>query len=297
MLFDSLMLAVAAREIEDACQRDRVRRVLQPNYTDIYLVFRRGAIVCISAAPELCRVHLASEVPEAAIEPTPFCQALRKHLEGAVLVRAEQLRFDRVLFLHFSNCGGFGPEATAALVAEPTGRLANMMLLDTTAEPDPEIIACAKHVTRRVNRYREVLPGEPYVPPPVGNRFNPRGLPQSQLQSRLGASEGDIPLEGFLRKAFEGASSVFVAEVVCRAGLDPDASAHSLDDESLARLHENLTRLAGLEVETSPAIYQTEIRRPFAYPVELQHLAGEADVRPMPSLSAAMEEAARQAVE
>jgi len=294
MLFDSLMLAVVAREIGDACQRRRVQRVVGPNYTDVYLAFRGGPAVCLSMAPDLYRVHLASETPRAPATPTPFCQALRKHLEGAVLVRTEQLRFDRVLFLHFADCGGFGPKATTALVAEPTGRLANMMLLDTATPGDPEIIVCAKHVTKRVNRYREVLPGAPYVPPPGGGRLSPRGLDADRLRATIAGAEPSQTVGDFLGRKCEGASTDFVAEVLCRAELSPETPVGSLEQSQAERLCEVLRSLACLECDISPAIYQPPSGRAFAYPIALQHVPGEASVEPMPSLSAALERVAAE---
>src|SRR3989442_10707651 len=57
--------------------------------------------------------------------PPPFCQLLRAHLEGARIERIEQVGNDRIVRLVMQRDG-----KPVTLVAELTGRTANLMLLD-----------------------------------------------------------------------------------------------------------------------------------------------------------------------
>ncbi len=292
MVFDSLMLSAVSREIEAACLGQSVGRVVQATYTDVYLIVDR-AHVCLSCTPELARVHLADEVPEPPKTPPPFGLALRKHLQGARLDRLEQPEFDRVLWLHFSGCQGFGPQAKAALVAEAMGRRANLVLLDTGRDEGPEILACAKQVPARLNRYREVLPGADYVPPPSGRRLDPRALEAGRL-GLLAGEAGPTVAHDWLSGHLHGASAIFVNELCFRAGLDPTRRFSGCSDAELGRLHAALTGMLALPERTRGFIYQPERRAgsQFAYPIRLAHLSADALTGQRETLSAAIGEVA-----
>lgn len=92
----------------------------------------------------------------------PLLSALKKHLNGATLTDVAQINSDRVLALHFSKRLGAGRDQVTVLILEAADRFSNLILADA----DDMVIETAHHVHPDVNRYRSILPGQPYVPPP-----------------------------------------------------------------------------------------------------------------------------------
>lgn len=91
-----------------------------------------------------------------------FGEALKSNFLGATFLSVEQQNNDRVLLLKAERIVGAGFPVSIALVFEGTERNSNLIILDgegTVLEP-------AKHVHGDMNRYRMILPGMRYVPPP-----------------------------------------------------------------------------------------------------------------------------------
>src|SRR3989454_6246792 len=106
----------------------RVQQVYQPHAEAISLEIRsqgKTLTLYFSADPETARLHLLSKKPLNPPTPPPFCQLLRAHLEGARIERIEQVADDRIVRLVMQRDG-----KPVTLVAELTGRTANLMLLD-----------------------------------------------------------------------------------------------------------------------------------------------------------------------
>jgi predicted ribosome quality control (RQC) complex YloA/Tae2 family protein len=106
----------------------RVQKVYQPHAEAISLAIRvqgRTLTLYFSADPETARLHLLSKKPLNPPTPPPFCQLLRAHLEGARIERIEQVGNDRIVRLDLQRDG-----KPVTLIAELTGRTANLFLLD-----------------------------------------------------------------------------------------------------------------------------------------------------------------------
>jgi predicted ribosome quality control (RQC) complex YloA/Tae2 family protein len=105
-----------------------VQRVYQPHPEAVTLEIRskgKTLVLYFSADPETARLHLLSKKPLNPPTPPPFCQLLRAHLEGTRLERIEQVGDDRIVRLDMQRDGKL-----ATLMAELTGRTANLFLLD-----------------------------------------------------------------------------------------------------------------------------------------------------------------------
>ncbi len=115
-------------EIAPSLLGGRVQKVYQPHAEAISLEIRsqgKTLTLYFSADPETARLHLLSKKPLNPSAPPPFCQLLRAHLEGARIERIEQVGNDRIVRLVMQRDG-----KPVTLVAELTGRTANLMLLD-----------------------------------------------------------------------------------------------------------------------------------------------------------------------
>ncbi|HJN16805.1 MAG TPA: NFACT family protein, partial [Armatimonadota bacterium] len=219
MFFDAMMLARAVAEAEMCFVGARVQDPAQQRHDEMVLVFRRDLpanSLLISSSPQFGRVCLASR-PKNKAQPQPFGLALRKHLRGARLTGVSQPGFDRIIRLEFEECDGFGKESTGTLIAEIMGKHGNIMLLDE----HEVIISCAKHVPARMNRYRQIMEGEPYVPPPDFDKVDPREITAEALLARVEANP-DLSLRDLVVKSCTGISKVLSAEILARFGDAPD---------------------------------------------------------------------------
>src|SRR5438309_2993433 len=106
----------------------RVQKVYQPHDEAISLEIRaqgKTRMLYFSTDPETARLHFLSKKPPNPPTPPQFCQLLRAHLEGARIEHIDQVGDDRIVRLDM-QCDG----KPITLIAELTGRTANVMLLD-----------------------------------------------------------------------------------------------------------------------------------------------------------------------
>jgi predicted ribosome quality control (RQC) complex YloA/Tae2 family protein len=282
VFFDSLILARIAAEVRAGLIGATVERVLAPGKEAVALDFRRRLArpqLLISWAAEGSRAHLSGSAEPLPGISSPLADVLRRHLRGATLVGCDQMAFDRVLRLEFANCQGLGPQSRNLLVAEVMGRLSNLVLVDS----EGQVIACAKAVRAEVNRYREVLPGQEYIPPPALERLDPCGLTAQALLER---APDAASVRELIAHVLMGASDRFVEEALTRAHLDADATPEGAA-EWAPRLIASLQAMIA-EAQTPGQAFVYKAKKVFAYPLVLEsHLEWEA--APAENLSAALE--------
>lgn len=134
------------------------------------LTLSRGVILLLCWDTLACGAAIAGENDKKALlscagQTPSVVGALKKHLAGAQLTEVQQLRRDRLLCFTFKRAVGAGFSSIRYLILEATERYGNLILLDE----QQTIIEAAKHVHASENRFRTVLPGFPYVPPPPFN--------------------------------------------------------------------------------------------------------------------------------
>ncbi|MDQ2687705.1 MAG: NFACT family protein, partial [Armatimonadota bacterium] len=187
MLFDSLILASVTEELGRTIVGGKVEKVTQPTPLEIVLrVYHVGKThyLLLSADAQLARAHLTQIRRENPPTPPAFCSLLRKHLEGAwVDAVSLPLGFgERVLHIEFRANDG----APLTLIAETMGRLSNIILVSGTGT----VLGAAKHIGRDLNRFRQTLPGQPYVAPPRQRQPN-RETKRDPLAPPLLGAGGD----------------------------------------------------------------------------------------------------------
>jgi predicted ribosome quality control (RQC) complex YloA/Tae2 family protein len=146
-------IALVIDEIAPVLTGGWVQKIFQPSPRAITLEIRapgKTLALLLSADPETARTHLLSRrLPNPAIPP-PFCQFLRARIQGAHLDGAEQMAGDRIVRLRMT-----AREGPCSLIAELTGRRANLLLLD----------AADKILAALDTRHATV--GQPYQRPPA----------------------------------------------------------------------------------------------------------------------------------
>jgi len=290
MIVDSTSLARLVAEAREYAVGLVIRRIMQPRHDIVGLELGRAgpwACLLIDWSPEFGRLGLAEELPEQGLRDQRFCSALRRQLRGSRIESIRQIDFDRIVEIEFSNCEQLGPQCRRKLVAELMGRHSNAVLLDE----DEDIIEAGKHVTVRVNRYRQTLPGLVYAPPPEFGRVPPQEATAEQVATK-GAAVLDQKLASFVRSTWHGGSDLFVAEVCARAELDAETALRDLPggwEEALA----GQLRAIATEADAPGGawVYWDEAGEAaeFAYPLELRHLPDRRR-EPREALSASLNE-------
>jgi predicted ribosome quality control (RQC) complex YloA/Tae2 family protein len=119
--------------------------------------------LCEATADEIRSLsQLASSRP-------PIQSAAKAHLAGAEITGSRALGRDRVLEIVFRREVGAGFFQIKKLIFEASGRYSNLVLLDE----DGTVIEAAKHIHPETNRYRSIIPGQPYTPPPPIDGVSP----------------------------------------------------------------------------------------------------------------------------
>ncbi len=277
MIYDAFTLAACAAEMRAALSGLIVHQVRQPDTLSICLVCRtrnREAQALLSADARFARAHLTVSRPSGPPTPPGFCQLLRKHIKGARVEDVRQIGLDRILRIDFRPHEG---EATA-LIHEIMGRHSNIILVNEGGR----VLGAAKVVGRSISRTRQVLPGQPYQPPPAPKQ-DPRGVTADQFVS-LRAQNPDADAARWLTATFAGISPVLGAEVVSRAGAN-----------SPVDLYESMRLLLGIweRRDFQPVLLSSPERRcEEVYPLPLKHLPPSIQ-HPRPAVSEALDATVR----
>ncbi|HEX7041116.1 MAG TPA: NFACT family protein [Trueperaceae bacterium] len=176
---EGLLLAEQLRRLSGLLPAERLPWAF-PDETTAVLPLRSGPCLWLVAPPRDPRLELRDDGPPRGGPRTPFQRQLAARAAGD-LRSAEQRALDRVVTLRFGPSRGFVPEPPVDLVAELTGRNANLVLVGE----DGLVLGAMRPVTAEVNRYREVRQGVPYVPPPPYDKLDPRAADAAELRRRL----------------------------------------------------------------------------------------------------------------
>lgn len=185
MPYDGIFAAAIVHELQTTVVGSRIDKIFQPAPYTLLLHCRvpgESHKLILSAHPRHARVHLTSSRPANPLQAPVFCMTLRKHLDPGRVVKVEQQGLDRVITFHIDGFDDVGRPARRLLIAELTGRNSNIVLVD---KPSGRIIDALKRVSGRTNLYRALLPGEAYVPPPSGDKVDPRHFTRAALQQKI----------------------------------------------------------------------------------------------------------------
>lgn len=173
MAFDGIFTRAMANELNELLLEGRVMKISQPYANEVILTIRQNRHnypVLLSAHPNYARVQV-TEIPYTNPPvPTNFTMVLRKYLEGAKLVKLEQLNCDRVLNFYFLTRNELGDRLPLILSVEIMGRYSNIILVEQETN---KILDTVKHVGMDQNRYRTLLPGATYKNPPAQTKRDP----------------------------------------------------------------------------------------------------------------------------
>lgn len=281
MYFDALTMAAVLDEIRTHLEDGRVQNIVAVDPLtlgiEIYAGGRRHYLL-LSADATLARVHLTdAAVRRGMEEPPPLLLQLRKRVRGGRLVAASGPSYERIAIIEFAH-----PQwGESRLIAECMGRHSNIVLTDA----EDTILECIKRIGQTRNRYRVLLPGRPYVPPPAQDKIAPDELDGEALGEIFREAKGDAPAWEVLVRGVQGISPLLAREICSRAWGDSLIACRDV-----SRPAEALPVLRALwAVDNMPAWQPSvgmEGDKPCFAPYALTHCD---DVEPQPSISRAIE--------
>lgn len=222
MAFDGLMVKAITQELSTQIINGRIERVLQPDRDEIILQIRKPGEtlrLLISFHSELARIHLTTENKNNPVAPPAFCMLLRKHIEGARIIRIEQIGFERIIHLFMETYENINKPTEKLLVFELTGRHSNLVLI----EPGNKIVLDAgKRIVHGQSRYRELIPNVPYTPPPAQNKVDPLIIETlNTFKSILDEHPNqELLLDKQLNQTFLNLSKLTIQQIIIKSGLD-----------------------------------------------------------------------------
>ncbi|WCN39025.1 Rqc2 family fibronectin-binding protein [Aneurinibacillus uraniidurans] len=265
MAFDGIVTRAVTHELNEKLAGSRIAKIHQPTDTDIVMQIRTrsGSVrLLLSASLSFPRLHLTTAAYQNPLEAPMFCMLLRKYCEGAVIESIRQVDMERIVHIDVRGRDELGDDRAKRIVLEIMGRHSNLILLD----PETGLIHDGlHHVTPSVSRYRVVLPGRPYLPPPPQDKLNPLEASEHEFLVRMKFNEGKLDKQ--LISSFAGMSPLVATEILHRTGL-PTADA-------LWNAFRSVMKDVDAHLYT-PTIVRTETKEYFSA-VPLTHLQGMAE--------------------
>lgn len=189
MALDGIVTRAIANELRQITG-SRISKIYQPNDHDLIFVLRGaggGGKLLLSANPTYPRVHFTTRSTLNPSEAPMFCMLMRKHCEGGVIERIEQVGMERILHLSIRQRDELGDESSKTIIIELMGRHSNIILTDAGGT----IIDGIHHVTPAISSYRIVMPGVAYTEPPQQHKRNPLDISREDFAAlRLAALAG-----------------------------------------------------------------------------------------------------------
>ena len=290
MNYDALTVSAVADELRRTIVGGRIQRVILPTPLSIGLeVYHAGQRYQLfaSANPSSARVHLMSAKPTRGVErETPLSLLLRKYVRNGFIDAIEQPELERILVLSIikhppprkdeREDDDVDSEQRCELIFEVMGQRSNIILVDD----DNLILDAVKRIPPEGPR-RTIMPREVYIAPPrPANRRDPRVVTAAGLAALLNGPESDLGKA--ITAAYAGVSPQQTREIMTRVmGRPAVALDAELPFEALAG---ELRGLWTAPFQPSLAL-QNELPIAFAP----YHMAQFADVRPVASISAALD--------
>lgn len=212
MSFDSLALHLVTDELRRTILNGTIRHVEQLNSHSIVLKISQSTtshFLLISTHSVHGRVHLV-ERPSKGQSRSHFADFLMTHVMRGKLTAIEQVGLDRVLKLTIAPTADVLEASPKSIIAEIMGKHSNIILVD---EENGNILESIKHIDETMSRYREVLPGLTYDPPPQPDKCHPLKLDQDAFFALV---ENKKINWRFLFNQIDGLSPTLAKEIIAR---------------------------------------------------------------------------------
>lgn len=233
MAFDAGMLSFVLNEINEKTAGGKIEKIYQPARDELIFVIRKfghSERLLINAGSRCPRINITAQKSENPPKAPMLCMLLRKHLQGAVFVGAQQLGFERAARLSFDAFDDMGFKCEKHIFVEMMGKYSNIILTDG----DDKILTVLRQVDFTQSLRRQLLPGMIYEAPPAQDKLDPLTVDRDRFNRLACECDPQRPCEKFIMSNFSGISPLVAREIATIAGNSPfatiDECAHKLTD-------------------------------------------------------------------
>jgi len=255
MSLDSITLEAMRKELLDKFKEGKIISLIQTKKYKIiievkpYKPFASNGIknkretfnIHISLDPSLPEIYFTELKNRQKTISSPFLTLLQNQLRGGKILDIEHPNFDRILHFIIRPYQKFGKLPDKILVVEFMGKHGNMILI----KEDKTIETAVKLIDFNINRYREIMPGKLYIPPPSQNKLNPLNITREGFFNifTLSAENKDITLWRLIQDSLIGISPQSAKEVVLQANLSPEKNLSEISGADLEMLWTSFNRI------------------------------------------------------
>jgi predicted ribosome quality control (RQC) complex YloA/Tae2 family protein len=277
MYFDYFVAAALVDELNQELVGGRIQDILEIDGLSLgFEIYhqRMRHYLYLTADPDQPRVHLTDgKLRRGSERPSPLGLLLNRYVEGAKVMAVRQPPWERILLFDL-----VGAEGEYTLVMEPIERRANIVLVE-----DGTIRECIRRVSADENRVRQLMPGQPYYPPPPQTKLEPAQVTLEDLKGFLDKDIGAKTPQA-LTRGIHGLSPLLAREITFRATGKPNFPAADVSPRPLFEAYQKVIEPL-LRHEWQPGTARTEISVTAYSVYPLRHVEGW---RAETSISAAM---------
>ncbi len=216
MAFDAAMVSFVAREINNRIKDGKVEKIYQPQKNEIITSVRcRGENhrLLIDVGSSNSRINMTSMKPDNPAKAPMFCMMLRKHFQGAKVISAEQLGFERAIKITFDAYDELGFLSHKHMIIEIMGTYSNLIITDS----ENRIIGASKIIDFSETSKRPVIVGSVYELPPSQNKINPLETDERAFMRAASIANPEKSAARFIVDTFAGIAPVTAREIVFTA--------------------------------------------------------------------------------
>ena len=183
MSLDSIALEAIRKELLEKFKEGKIISLIQTKKYKIVIEVKTDKLfalndtnkksetfyIHISIDPSLSEIYFTKLENKQKTISSPFLALLQNQLKGGKILDIEHSDFDRILYFIIRPYQKFGKVQNKILVVEFMGKHGNIILL----KEDKSIETAIKLIDFNISRYREIMPGKLYIPPPSQNKLNP----------------------------------------------------------------------------------------------------------------------------
>ncbi|GAQ80351.1 hypothetical protein KFL_000520210 [Klebsormidium nitens] len=231
---DYTTLAASCFELETEWLPSKVERITQTDKHTVAIGLRtleQNGWLYLCWHPVAARLCTGGAPPVSpSADGFSFGEQLRQTLRGLALLEVGlPEKWERVARLRFGVRPGDPP--VKDLYVEVMGRYSNVVL----TSPQGEVIACAYQVGSKMSSLRTLQTGSQYVLPPPASGLSPTDVQTLDDWADVLVRVDQPTASKSLVRAFRGVSPTLAAELVSKAGVDPNKPFCDLTSEDRSR--------------------------------------------------------------
>lgn len=235
MAFDACMMRAILSEFRSELPDAKIEKVAQPANAEIDLTVRSGKVtrrLVFNVGPNAPRLQLSDIQKENPLKAPMFCMLLRKYFNGARIISAEQLGFDRIAVFTVSAYDEMGFPTTKKIICEIMGKYANLIVTDS----EDKVLTALKIIDFAASTIRQVLPGLKYQIPVNADRIVPMDLTEEAICDAISKFPPERTAEKLITSTLSGISTQVAHELVYRASGRIDVPVSDISVDRLIRV-------------------------------------------------------------